>query len=77
MFGIVVAIVSLAVTGWYFWRMLKPLFRNSENHSACSHCQQCTNCPISRQSFCDVFHEIETSHEITNQPNTNSEQHDQ
>jgi hypothetical protein len=70
MFGIVVAFFSLAVTGWYFWAMLKPFLRNSENHSACSHCDHCRHCPISQQSNCNVLHKIETPHEIINSPKT-------
>ncbi|MDR3197243.1 MAG: hypothetical protein LBU34_05180 [Planctomycetaceae bacterium] len=74
MFGVVVAILALGVSGWYFWTMLKPFLCNSEDHSVCGHCR---NCPISQQSSCNVLHKIGTSHEITNLSETDTDQHDQ
>ncbi|MDR0609943.1 MAG: FeoB-associated Cys-rich membrane protein [Planctomycetaceae bacterium] len=64
MFGIIVAVLALAAVGWYFWTMLKPFFRSSDDQPLCGHC---SDCPASRQSLCRALHQIEISPEISSE----------
>ncbi|MDR0704529.1 MAG: hypothetical protein LBF88_06020 [Planctomycetaceae bacterium] len=64
MFGIIVAVLALAATVWYFWAMLKPFLCSSDNQPLCGHCR---DCPVSRQSLCQVLHQIEISPDISSE----------
>ncbi|MDR1965038.1 MAG: hypothetical protein LBQ50_14800 [Planctomycetaceae bacterium] len=70
MFGFVVAVIALTVTGWYFWGTLKSRQCHSDDHSTCGHCH---SCPTFRQSICNDWQQPEPLHEIGNPPNSENQ----